>query len=106
MNLLVNAAQAIKDSGEIFIRTWQANGNVVIEIEDTGSGIPANIISKIFDPFFTTKEIGKGAGLGLSLSYGIINKHKGDLKVKSVVGKGTTFAITLPIQQENPRSVA
>lgn len=106
MNLLVNAAQAIKDSGEIFIRTWQTDGDVVIEIEDTGTGIPANIISKIFDPFFTTKEIGKGTGLGLSLSYGIIIKHGGDLKVQSVVGKGTTFTITLPIQQENPRSVA
>jgi len=106
MNLLVNAAQAIKDSGEIFIRTRQSNNNVIIEIQDTGSGIPPNIISKIFDPFFTTKEVGKGTGLGLSLSYGIINKHGGDLKVTSIVGQGTTFTITLPIQQETPRSVA
>lgn len=106
MNLLVNAAQAMKESGAIFIRTRQANSNVIIEIQDTGSGIPPNILSKIFDPFFTTKEVGKGTGLGLSLSYGIINKHGGELKVTSVVGEGTTFTITLPIQQETPRSVA
>ena len=99
MNLLVNAAQAIKDSGEIYIRTRAENDHVHIEIEDTGCGIPAANLGKIFDPFFTTKEVGKGTGLGLSLSYGIIKKHNGELKVRSIPGKGTTFIIILPFQQ-------
>ena len=99
MNLLVNAAQAIKDSGEIYIRTHAENGHIRIEIEDTGCGIPTANLGKIFDPFFTTKEVGKGTGLGLSLSYGIIKKHNGELKVRSVPGKGTTFVIILPFQQ-------
>lgn len=106
MNLLVNAAQAIVDTGDIHIRTRAEGPNIVIEIEDSGCGIPATIISNIFDPFFTTKEVGKGTGLGLSLSYGIIRKHGGELTVRSVVGQGSTFTIVLPVQQESRRSVA
>jgi signal transduction histidine kinase len=102
MNLLVNAAQAIKESGNIYIRSKCVDEHVIIEIEDDGDGIPKDIIGKIFDPFFTTKEVGKGTGLGLSLSYGIIKKHQGDLNVESVKGKGTIFTITLPIKQPMP----
>lgn len=84
--------------GKIIIRSGCAGENVWIEVADTGSGIPPEILSKIFDPFFTTKPIGKGTGLGLSLSYGIIKQHNGTLEVSSEVGKGTTFRITLPIK--------
>lgn len=97
MNLLVNAAQALEQNGNIYIRTSTRDHEVIIEIKDDGCGIPADIIGKIFDPFFTTKEVGKGTGLGLSLSYGIIKKHLGELTVSSVPGVGTIFSITLPI---------
>ena len=98
MNICVNAAHAMGDveRGKITIRTGCAGEKVWIEIADTGSGISPEVLSKIFDPFFTTKPIGKGTGLGLSLSYGIVKNHNGRLAVKSEVGKGTTFRITLP----------
>jgi len=99
MNLLVNAGQAMKERGTIWIRTGAGNETVWIEIEDTGKGIPAEHIARIFDPFFTTKPVGQGTGLGLSLSYGIINKHGGRIDVKSTEGKGTCFRIWLPIRR-------
>ena len=96
MNILVNAAQAIEEKGEIKIQTKEKNGNVIIAISDTGSGIAKENLSKIFNPFFTTKEIGTGTGLGMSISYNIIEEHNGTIAVKSKIGKGTTFIITLP----------
>jgi two-component system, NtrC family, sensor kinase len=101
MNLLVNAAHAMEGlpRGTITVRTGTVEDKVWIEISDTGCGIPSDVINRIFDPFFTTKPIGKGTGLGLSLSYGIIQKHHGKLDVNSAPGKGTTFRITLPINQ-------
>lgn len=99
MNLLVNASHAIEERGTITVRTGQQGEEVWVEVEDTGKGIPPEHIQKIFDPFFTTKPIGQGTGLGLSLSYGIIQKHHGRLEVTSVVGKGTTFRIWLPVRQ-------
>jgi two-component system NtrC family sensor kinase len=98
MNLLVNAAHAIQDNGEIHISTKRDEGDVVITVRDTGSGIPPDVITRVFDPFFTTKEVGKGTGLGLSISYDIIRKHGGTISVSSEVGKGTTFTIRLPIE--------
>lgn len=98
MNLLVNAAQAIEDKGEIKIRTSVDDGFVMIRISDTGSGIPQKHLAKIFDPFFTTKLVGKGTGLGLNVSYNIIQKHNGTIAVDSEVGKGTTFTVRLPMQ--------
>ena len=104
LNIVVNAAQAIKsgklqERGTITIRTYAAEEAVVCEISDDGPGIPPAIIRRIFDPFFTTKPAGQGTGLGLSVSYDIIvNKHKGQLLVQSVVGKGTTFTLKLPLQ--------
>lgn len=103
MNLVVNASHAIeKDRGTITIRTWAAADTVNLEITDNGSGIPKEVVSRIFDPFFTTKPIGKGTGLGLSLSYGIIQKHDGQIQVSSEPGKGTTFTIVLPIKHTFP----
>ena len=96
MNILVNAAQAINEKGEIKIITRSENEQVKISISDTGSGIPEENLSKIFDPFFTTKEVGKGTGLGLNVAYNIIKKHNGTIDVKSALEKGTTFSIQLP----------
>jgi len=100
MNIVVNGAQAIEGPrGRITIRTGASGGNVWIEIADNGCGIPQAIQSRIFDPFFTTKPIGTGTGLGLSLSYGIIQKHRGRIDMQSEEGVGTTFRIELPIRQ-------
>jgi PAS domain S-box-containing protein len=97
INLLVNAAQAMRDRGTICLKTYVKDGQAVIEIADTGCGIPKETLPKIFDPFFTTKETGKGTGLGLSISYDIIKKHKGRIEVESEAGKGTTFWVFLPL---------
>lgn len=105
MNILVNAAHAIgHQGGTITIRTSvNAEADKVwIDISDTGSGIPKEIQTRIFDPFFTTKPIGTGTGLGLSLSYGIIKKHHGDIAVESEQNRGTRFRITLPIRHTEP----
>ncbi len=100
MNIVINGAHAITgERGRITIRTGCDAVNAWIEIADTGTGIPKEILSRIFDPFFTTKPIGSGTGLGLSLSYGIIQKHSGQIDVRSTPGSGTTFRITLPIRR-------
>lgn len=98
MNLLLNAAQAIPMTGEIWIRTAAHGEKVSIVIKDTGCGIPDADLAKIFDPFFTTKKVGQGMGLGLSLSYGIIQKHSGTMRVVSRDGRGTEFTIELPVR--------
>ncbi len=103
MNLLVNAAQAIKTKGEIFIETRTVNqpqSGIEVEIRDTGSGIPPEIMDKIFDPFFTTKPVGKGTGLGLNVSYKIVHAHRGEIRVESEVGRGTSFIVFLPFLDE------
>ncbi len=99
MNLLVNASQSIVEHGEITLRTGRRDGEVFVVIADTGAGIPQENLRRIFEPFFTTKPVGKGTGLGLSLAYGIVSRHHGRIEVDSVVGKGTTFTIWLPIAQ-------
>ena len=99
LNMLVNASHAIEERGTITIRTGSTAEEVWVEIADTGKGIAPENFKKIFDPFFTTKPVGQGTGLGLSLSYGIIQKHHGRIEVKSEVGKGTTFRVWLPIRQ-------
>jgi signal transduction histidine kinase len=96
MNLLLNAAQAIATHGQIRIKTYRESKNIIIEINDTGVGIPKENIPRIFEPFFTTKEVGKGTGLGLSVAYGIVQKHNGRIEVESEVNKGTTFRVVLP----------
>lgn len=101
-NLVVNASHAMRETGKrglLSIRTFSDGDFAVIEIEDTGNGIPEEIYTKIFDPFFTTKPIGQGTGLGLNISYDIIvNKHKGDLSFVSKIGAGTVFKIKLPLE--------
>lgn len=97
LNLIVNAAQSLEEAGTVTVRTGQENNSVWIEIADTGCGIPEENVKRIFDPFFTTKDVGKGTGLGLNLAYNIIQSHDGAINVDSVVGKGTTFRIELPI---------
>lgn len=101
MNLVVNAAHAMgEEHGRITLRTGSDNAaEVWIEVEDTGGGIAPEHLSRIFDPFFTTKAIGKGTGLGLSLAYSTVQKHHGRIDVHSVIGRGTTFRITLPVRQ-------
>ena len=96
MNILVNAAQAIEEKGEIRITTQKQGTDVVVKISDNGCGISETDLPKIFDPFFTTKEIGKGTGLGMNIAYNIIEEHKGTIFAESKLGKGTTFTITLP----------
>ncbi len=98
MNLLVNAGHAIEKQGKITIRTYLKDAeHVAIEIEDTGKGIPPEHLNRVFEPFFTTKPVGKGTGLGLSLSYSIVERHQGELAVRSEAGKGSCFTVTLPI---------
>ncbi|WP_172600046.1 ATP-binding protein [Sulfuricystis multivorans] len=98
MNLLVNAGHAIAEKGEITIATGREGDKVFVAISDTGSGIAPENLKRIFDPFFTTKPVGKGTGLGLSLAYGIVQKHRGNIEVKSELGKGSTFTVWLPIE--------
>jgi two-component system NtrC family sensor kinase len=99
MNLLVNAAQAIDQTGKITLKSGCSDDKVWVAVSDTGSGIPPEIMARIFDPFFTTKPVGKGTGLGLSVSYGIIEKHGGKIEVASQPGQGTTFTVWLPVRQ-------
>ncbi|NLF83168.1 MAG: HAMP domain-containing protein [Candidatus Gastranaerophilales bacterium] len=97
MNILDNAIQAIKETGNVYIRTKVENNNMVVEIEDTGQGIPEDVLPKIFDPFFTTKPVGAGSGMGLSITYRIVKSHKGDIEVESEIGKGTKFIVKIPL---------
>lgn len=97
--LATNAVDAMPDGGTLTFRSYTEKHRILIEIQDTGIGIPADDIPKIFEPFFTTKETGKGTGLGLAVCYGIITEHGGRLAVRSNVNIGTTFTIYLPIYQ-------
>ncbi|MDT4968453.1 MAG: hypothetical protein QOJ64_3190 [Acidobacteriota bacterium] len=94
--LATNAIDAMAEGGRLTLRGRKENGNVLIEVCDTGIGIAPENLTKIFDPFFTTKEIGRGTGLGLAVCYGIVAEHGGRLDVQSGVGTGTTFTISLP----------
>ncbi|AJY08584.1 histidine kinase [Burkholderia vietnamiensis] len=101
MNLLVNAAHAIPTRGVITIRTSSDGECVSIAISDTGTGMAPDVARRIFDPFFTTKPVGQGTGLGLSVSHGIVERHRGTIDVTSVPGQGTTFCVRLPIRRSH-----
>jgi two-component system NtrC family sensor kinase len=96
LNLFLNARDAMPSGGMLEVRTSAHNGSVEVEIVDTGAGIPREHIHRIFDPFFTTKAVGRGTGLGLSVTYGIIKEHAGKIDVRSTPGKGTSFHVELP----------
>lgn len=102
MNILDNAAAAIEGNGDVYIDVKKIGENVEIKFKDTGKGIKKENLAKVFDPFFTTKPVGQGTGLGMSISYRVIQNHHGSINVESEIGKGATFTIVLPInyQQE------
>jgi signal transduction histidine kinase len=104
MNIMINAQQAMDgEPGTITVTSSSPNAGVVeLRIQDNGPGMPEEVRSKIFEPFFTTKMAGKGTGLGLAVTYGIIKDHGGNIRVESEPGKGTTFIITLPVASTNP----
>lgn len=96
MNIMINALQAVDSGGRLTIRTTADNGCCLVSIEDTGPGIPLEVMPHIFDPFYTTKGVGEGTGLGLSVSKGIVEQHGGTIEVESNVGSGTAFRVRLP----------
>lgn len=100
LNLFTNAAQAIGDSGKIFIHTTAEKNGVSIRVIDNGCGMSDEVRKRIFEPFYTTKPVGKGTGLGLSIVFRIIEEHGGTIDVHSVVGKGSEFTIRLPLKQQ------
>jgi signal transduction histidine kinase len=103
-NLLLNARDAIPEGGSIKLATLSAeDGSLTIEVTDTGIGIAPENVAKIYDPFFTTKGVGRGTGLGLAVSYGIVQEHAGRISVDSTPGRGTTFRITLPTARTRAR---
>ena len=99
-NLILNAIQAMSGGGTLTLRTSGNTEWVKMEVQDTGCGITPENLRHIYTPFFTTKDKGKGVGLGLAVAHGIIERHNGKIEVQSEVGKGTTFTITLPIENE------
>jgi signal transduction histidine kinase len=106
LNMLSNAAQAIEGPGKILLKTETEEDWLKITVQDTGKGIPADVLPRIFDPFFTTKPVGQGTGLGLSISYQIVQQHGGDIRVTSQPGKGTRFTVRLPLAARAPQENA
>jgi hypothetical protein len=100
LNLFLNARDAMEQGGSLTIRTWSDDSSVYAEVRDTGSGIPAEHLSRIYDPFFTTKAARKGTGLGLSVSYGIVREHGGEIEVDSQPGAGTRFQLGFPLARK------
>lgn len=108
LNLLLNAAEATQSKSErrVIVTSEAGRGEVRLLVADNGEGIQPENLARIFDPFFTTKSEGKGVGLGLAVSYGIIQAHGGDIEVKSQAGEGATFIVTLPLEQHVPPAAA
>jgi signal transduction histidine kinase len=98
-NLINNSIDAMPQGGSIKMKTFKEDSHISIKVEDTGVGIPKTMRDRVFDPFFTTKGV-QSSGLGLSVSYGIINRHRGTISADSIEGKGTTFTIKLPISEK------
>ncbi len=103
INLIINAFDAMESRGTLTLRTYRepGSGKVLLEVSDTGGGIPQENIPKIFDPFFTTKELGKGTGLGLSMAYGIMKENQGRISIKSTGPDGTTIRLELPEEKSS-----
>jgi signal transduction histidine kinase len=100
LNLVLNALDAMRDGGTLFLRTRVRGGKVIAEVRDTGHGIPAQIRDRIFDPFFTTREVGEGTGLGLAVSGSIVAAHGGSIELETSVGRGTTFRVIMTAMAE------
>ncbi len=100
LNLIMNAIQAMDGQGTLTIRGRQdqAEGMVMLEVEDSGPGMPPEVLPRIFDPFFTTKDVGRGTGLGLSITYGIVERHQGHITAESQPGQGARFRLSLPLE--------
>ncbi|RMG02500.1 MAG: histidine kinase, partial [Nitrospirae bacterium] len=100
--IILNAIQAVEKGGEVLVKTGkdQEGRRVFITVKDNGIGIPRENLKRIFEPFFTTKEPGEGTGLGLSVSYGIVKEHGGEIVVDSTEGEGSTFTVYLPADEE------
>ncbi len=105
LNLFLNARDAMPRGGWLTVTSRAENGQAVVEIADTGSGIPSEQLTRIYDPFFTTKTIGRGTGLGLSITYGIVQEHGGAIRCDSSIGQGTRFTLTLPLAAPSIRSI-
>jgi signal transduction histidine kinase len=103
LNIINNALQAIEGRGAITLETkhLKEKNEVLISISDTGKGMSDEVKRRLFEPFFTTKPVGEGTGLGMSISYGIIEEHKGRIEVESELGKGSMFRIFLPVKQSS-----
>jgi len=100
VNLVINSLDATRDHGDsIWIRTSNQGGQICIMVKDNGTGMHPDVVEKIFEPFFTTKEVGRGTGLGLSVSHGIITSMKGTISVDTDPNRGTTFTIRLPMEK-------
>jgi signal transduction histidine kinase len=97
LNLVLNAILAMPEGGTLTLRTRTLGARVIAEVADTGVGIPAELLDRIFDPFFSTREVGEGTGLGLAVSYAIVEAHGGSIEVRSTVGRGSTFKVVLPV---------
>ncbi|MFH0981948.1 MAG: ATP-binding protein, partial [Planctomycetota bacterium] len=103
INLFLNALDAMPHGGRLSIRVRKKLREIIVEVEDTGCGITPELGRRVFEPFLTTKEPGMGAGLGLEVSYSIIQKHGGSLDFSSTVGKGTVFTVQIPILDQAPK---
>jgi signal transduction histidine kinase len=103
INLIQNAVQAMPEGGQLAIELEESNGQAVLRVSDSGQGIEADNLSRIFEPFFTTKPEGKGTGMGLAVSYGIVSRHGGQIEVESELGEGSTFEIRLPKEPSKDR---
>ena len=99
-NLLLNAIQASQPGGIIELRTATDRDQALVEVQDHGSGIAPEHLPRLFEPFFTTKAVGRGAGLGLAICYGIVRDHGGAIEVDSQLGRGSTFRVRLPLSSE------
>ena len=106
LNLFLNARDAMPSGGWLTVSTRSAGPHALVEIADTGSGIPPEQLARIYDPFFTTKPVGRGTGLGLSITYGIVREHDGSIRCDSAIGQGTRFTVSLPLAGAAVRSVA
>jgi two-component system NtrC family sensor kinase len=107
LNIINNGCEALEESQtkNLTINIRNEENHLVVDIIDTGCGIPQENMKKLFTPFFTTKKMGKGTGLGLAISYGIIKMHRGDIKVKSNPGQGSVFTIKLPLEKKSESQI-